>query len=37
MIDELGRPGIEPETSGYQATEADLSEFEKHLRALLEG
>jgi len=37
MIDELGRPGIEPETSGYQPTEADLSEFEKHLRALLEG
>ena len=37
MIDEHGRLGLEPETPGYQATEADLGEFEKDLRALLQG
>lgn len=37
LIDEYGRPGLEPETPGYQPTEADLGEFEKHLRALLQG
>ena len=37
LIDEYGRPGLEPETSGYQPTEADLGEFEKHLRTLLQG
>lgn len=37
LVDEYGRPGLDPETSGYQPTEADLSEFEKHLRTLLEG
>ena len=36
-IDFDHRPGLDPETSGYQPTEADLSEFEKHLRTLLEG
>jgi hypothetical protein len=37
VIDEYGRPGLEPETPGYQPTEADIGEFERHLRALLEG
>ena len=37
MIDEYGRPGLDPETPGYQPTDADLTEFEKYLRALLEG
>ncbi|MCH2064500.1 MAG: hypothetical protein MK194_12315 [Roseibacillus sp.] len=37
LIDEYGRPGLDPETSGYQPTEADLGEFEKHLRTLLQG
>ena len=37
MIDEYGRPGLEPETPGYQPTETDLDEFQKHLRALLQG
>ncbi len=37
LIDEYGRPGLEPETPGYQPTEADLGELEKHLRALLQG
>ncbi|MEO1825426.1 MAG: hypothetical protein ABGZ31_06925, partial [Roseibacillus sp.] len=37
LIDEYGRPGLEPETPGYQPSESDLSEFEKHLRALLQG
>ena len=36
-IDEYGRPGLEPETPGYQPTEEDLGELEKHLRALLQG
>ena len=37
MIDEYGRPGLDPETPDYQPTDADLTEFEKYLRALLEG
>ena len=37
LIDEYGRPGLEPETPGYQPSDSDLSEFEKHLRALLQG
>ena len=37
LIDEYGRPGLEPETPGYQPTEEDLGELEKHLRALLQG
>ena len=37
MIDEMGRPGLEPDTPDYQPTEPDLIEFEKHLRTLLEG
>ena len=37
LIDEYGRPGLEPETPGYQPSESDLSEFEKHLRGLLHG
>ena len=37
MIDETGRPGLEPDTPDYQPTEPDLIEFEKHLRVLLEG
>ena len=36
MIDEMGRPGLEPDTEGYQPSEEDLIEFEKHLRMLLE-
>ena len=37
LIDEYGRPGLDPQTPGYQPTDADLSEFEKYLRVLLEG
>ena len=37
LIDEYGRPGIDPETPGYQPSESDLIEFEKYLRALLQG
>lgn len=37
MIDEMGRPALDPDTPDYQPTEADLLEFEKYLRALLEG
>ena len=37
LIDEYGRLAFDPETSGYQPTEADFGEFEKHLRTLLPG
>ncbi len=37
MIDQMGRPGLDPDTPGYQPTEGDLDEFEKHLRAILKG
>ncbi len=36
MIDEMGRPGLKPDTEGYQPSEEDLIEFEKHLRMLLD-
>lgn len=37
MIDQMGRPGLDPDTPDYQPSESDLDEFEKHLRATLEG
>lgn len=36
LIDQMGRPGLDPETPGYQPAESDLIEFEQYLRALLE-
>lgn len=36
VIDQMGRPGLDPETPGYQPPESDLIEFEQYLRALLE-
>lgn len=37
MIDEMGRPSIDPDTPGYQPVESDLVDFQNTLRDLLEG
>lgn len=37
MIDEMGRPSIDPDTPGYQPPEHDLMDFQNRLRDLLEG
>lgn len=37
MIDEMGRPSIDPDTPGYQPVESDLVDFQNKLRDLLEG
>ncbi len=37
MIDEQGRPSVDPEQAGYQPTEADLIAFQEKLRVLLDG
>ena len=35
FIDQMGRPGLDPTTPGYQPTEMDLMEFEKQLREIM--
>jgi hypothetical protein len=37
FIDQLGRPGLDPDTPGYQPSEADIGAFELELRKALEG
>ncbi len=37
MIDELGRPSVDPDQAGYQPSEADLVAFQGELRTLLDG
>ena len=37
LIDEMGRPSIDPDQPGYQPTEADLIAFQEKLRVLLDG
>lgn len=37
LIDEMGRPSIDPDQPGYQPTEADLMAFQDKLRVLLDG
>jgi len=37
LIDEMGRPSIDPETPGYQPTEEDLMSFQAELGKLLQG
>lgn len=37
MIDSMGRPSLDPDTAGYQPTEADLISFQGELRAALES
>ena len=37
LIDEMGRPSIDPDQPGYQPTESDLIAFQDKLRVLLDG
>ncbi|MGJ8723873.1 MAG: hypothetical protein ACSHYB_04890 [Roseibacillus sp.] len=37
MIDPAGRPSLDPDTAGYQPTQADLMAFQGELRKALEG
>ena len=37
LIDEMGRPSIDPDQPGYQPTEADLMAFQDKLQVLLDG
>ena len=37
LIDEMGRPSIDPEQAGYQPTEADLMSFQEKLKTMLDG
>jgi hypothetical protein len=37
LIDQLGRPGLEPDTPGYQPAEEDLVAFEQELRKALQA
>ncbi len=34
-IDTTGRPSLDPDTVGYQPSQEDIMEFQKHLRLLL--
>ncbi len=37
MLDETGRPGLDPDTPGYAPSREDIVEFQKQLRALIES
>lgn len=37
MLDQTGRPSLDPDTPGYSPTREDLMEFQKQLRALIES
>lgn len=37
MIDQAGRPGLDPDKPGYRAGQEDVMEFQTKLRALLES
>ncbi len=36
MLDQMGRPGLDPDTAGYRPSEADIMEFQAQLRTLLQ-
>lgn len=36
MLDQNGRPGLDPDTPGYRPTQDDIMEFQVQLRALIE-
>lgn len=36
MLDQTGRPGLDPDTAGYRPTQEDILEFQKQLRTLIE-
>ncbi len=37
MLDQSGRPGLDPDTAGYRPTQEDIAEFQKQLRALIQS
>ncbi|MGD7654496.1 MAG: hypothetical protein ACQCXQ_14855 [Verrucomicrobiales bacterium] len=37
MLDQSGRPGLDPDTPGYRPTENDIIEFQTQLRGLLDN
>ena len=37
MIDQMGRPSLDPDTPGYQPSQEDLMDFQTELRAALES
>ncbi len=36
MLDQTGRPGLDPDTPGYRPSAEDIKEFQLQLRALIE-
>ncbi|MEI6675231.1 MAG: hypothetical protein WCO57_08650 [Verrucomicrobiota bacterium] len=36
VIDQSGRPGLDPDTAGYRPTQEDITEFQTQLRALIQ-
>ena len=36
MIDQTGRPGLDPDTPGYRPSEEDIMEFQVQLKSMLE-
>ncbi len=36
MLDQTGRPGLDPDTPGYRPTQEDIVEFQQQLRALIQ-
>lgn len=36
LIDQSGRPGLDPDTDGYRPTPEDIAEFQVQLRALIQ-
>ena len=36
VLDETGRPGLDPDTPGYRPTQEDILEFQTQLRALIQ-
>lgn len=36
MLDQSGRPGLDPDTPGYRPSQEDIAEFQNQLRVLLE-
>lgn len=36
MLDQSGRPGLDPDTPGYRPTQEDILDFQKQLRDLIQ-
>jgi len=36
MLDQTGRPGLDPDTAGYRPNQEDIMEFQVQLRALIQ-